>query len=57
MSIDRAKFRSPIKPGDRLDYVVEVIKLRKNLIVLDAKAYVGDTLATEAELKAMVVDK
>ncbi|PIF04035.1 MAG: 3-hydroxyacyl-[acyl-carrier-protein] dehydratase FabZ [Arcobacter sp.] len=57
MSIDRAKFRSPVRPGDKLEYKIEVIKLRKNLIVLDGKAYVGDTLVSEAELKAMVVDK
>jgi len=57
MSIDRAKFRNPVRPGDRLDYKIEIIKLRRNLIVLDGKAYVGDTLVSEAELKAMVVDK
>jgi len=57
MSIDRAKFRNPVKPGDRLEYRIEIIKLRKNLIVLDGKAYVGDILVAEAELKAMVVDK
>lgn len=57
MSIDRAKFRSPVRPGDRLEYRIEIIKLRKNLIVLDGKAYVDDTLVSEAELKAMVVDK
>ncbi len=57
MSIDKAKFRSPVKPGDKLEYRIKVIKLRKNLIVLDGKAYVDDTLVSEAELKAMVVDK
>jgi len=57
MSIDGAKFRSPVKPGDKLEYRIKVLKLRKNLIVLDGKAYVGDTLVSEAELKAMVVDK
>jgi len=57
MSIDGAKFRSPVKPGDRLEYRIKVLKLRKNLIVLDGKAYVDDTLVSEAELKAMVVDK
>lgn len=57
MSIDGAKFRSPVKPGDRLEYRIDVLKLRKNLIVLDAKAYVDDTLVSEAQLKAMVVDK
>jgi len=57
MSIDKAKFRTPVKPGDRLEYRIEVIKLRKNIIVLDGKAYVEDKLACEAELKAMVVDQ
>jgi len=57
MSIDGAKFRSPVKPGDKLEYRISVLKLRKNLIVLDGKAYVGDTLVSEAQLKAMVVDK
>ena len=57
MSIDGAKFRSPVKPGDRLEYRIKVLKLRKNLIVLEGKAYVDDALVSEAELKAMIVDK
>lgn len=57
MSIDNAKFRHPVKPGDVLEYKIEIIKLRKNLIVLDGKAYVDDKLVSEAELKAMVMDK
>jgi 3-hydroxyacyl-[acyl-carrier-protein] dehydratase len=57
MSIDRAKFRNPVKPGDKLEYRISVIKLRKNLIVLDGKAYIDGTLACEAELKAMIMDK
>ena len=57
MSIDGAKFRQPVKPGDKLEYRISVKKLRKTLIVLDGKAYVDDALVAEAELKAMVVDK
>ncbi|MBT3280836.1 MAG: 3-hydroxyacyl-ACP dehydratase FabZ [Campylobacteraceae bacterium] len=57
MSIDGAKFRSPVKPGDKLEYRISVKKLRKTLIVLDGKAYVDDNLVAEAELKAMIVDK
>lgn len=57
MSIDGAKFRSPVKPGDKLEYRIEVKKLRGTLIVLDGKAYVDDALVAEAELKAMIVDK
>ena len=57
MSIDGAKFRQPVKPGDKLEYRISVKKLRKTLIVLDGKAYVDDKLVAQAELKAMVVDK
>jgi 3-hydroxyacyl-[acyl-carrier-protein] dehydratase len=57
MSIDGAKFRQPVKPGDKLEYRISVKKLRKTLIVLEGKAYVDDKLVTEAELKAMIVDK
>ncbi|WP_419771129.1 MAG: 3-hydroxyacyl-ACP dehydratase FabZ [Candidatus Marinarcus sp.] len=57
MSIDKAKFRTPVKPGDKLVYKIEIMKLRGTLIVLNGKAYVDDKLVAEAELKAMVVDK
>lgn len=57
MSIDKAKFRSPVKPGDKLVYKIDILKLKGNLIVLDGKAYVDDKLVAQAELKAMVVDK
>ena len=57
MSIDRAKFRMPVTPGDKLVYNLEVLKHKGNIWVLDAKAYVDDKLVAEAELKAMVVDK
>jgi 3-hydroxyacyl-[acyl-carrier-protein] dehydratase len=57
MSIDKAKFRSPVKPGDQLVYKIEILKLKGTLIVLDGKAYVDDKLVAQAELKAMVVDK
>ncbi len=57
MSIDKAKFRSPVTPGDRLEYRISVIKQRGNIWVLKGEAYVDDTLVSEAELKAMIVDK
>ena len=57
MSIDKAKFRSPVTPGDRLDYKITVIKQRGAVWQLDAKAYVDDKLVAQAELKAMIVDK
>ncbi len=57
MSIDKAKFRSPVVPGDKLIYKLSVLKHKGNIWVLDGKAYVDDKLVAEAELKAMIVDK
>ena len=57
MSIDKAKFRKPVRPGDRLVYRVKTIKHRGKIWHLDAKAYVDEELVAEAELKAMIMDK
>lgn len=57
MSIDKAKFRSPVTPGDQLVYKIDVIKHKGAVWQLDAKAYVDDKLVAQAELKAMIVDK
>ncbi|HHD82239.1 MAG TPA: 3-hydroxyacyl-ACP dehydratase FabZ [Campylobacterales bacterium] len=57
MSIDKAKFRSPVTPGDQLIYKLTVLKQRGAVWQLDAKAFVDDKLVAEAELKAMIVDK
>lgn len=55
--IDKAKFRNPVKPSDRLDYEMRVVKNRGNMWIFEGKAFVGDQLVAEAELKAMIVDK
>ncbi len=57
MSIDKAKFRAPVKPGDKLEYHLRVIKQKGAIWMLDAKAYVDGKLVSQAELKAMIVDK
>ena len=57
MSIDKAKFRAPVRPGDQLVYKLTVIKQRGSIWQLDAKAYVDDKLVAQAELKAMIVEK
>jgi len=57
MSIDKAKFRAPVTPGDQIIYKIDVIKNKGAVWQLDAKAYVDDKLVAQAELKAMIVDK
>lgn len=57
MSIDKAKFRRPIKPGDTIVYKISVLKHRGKIWVLKGEAFVDDILVAEAELQAMIVDK
>ena len=57
MSIDKAKFRAPVTPGDQLIYKINVIRNKGAVWHLDAKAYVDDKIVAQAELKAMIVDK
>ena len=52
--IDKAKFRRPVLPGDRLEYRVNLIKSKLGIWKLDGKAYVDDKLVAQAEIKAMV---
>jgi 3-hydroxyacyl-[acyl-carrier-protein] dehydratase len=57
MSIDKAKFRIPVTPGDQLVYKINVMKQKGSVWQLEAKAYVDDKVVAQAELKAMIVDK
>ena len=59
MSIDNAKFIIPVRPGDKLEYRISVIKHRGRIWVLKGEAYINDgaTLAAQAELQAMIMDK
>ena len=57
MSIDSAKFRAPVVPGDQLRMEVEVTKNRARTGQCTGLAYVGDKLVCEAEVKFAVVDR
>jgi beta-hydroxyacyl-ACP dehydratase FabZ len=57
MSIDKAKFRKPVVPGDQVRLELEILKLRGNITSLKAEAKVGGAVVAEAELMAMIVDK
>ncbi|MFA5689182.1 MAG: 3-hydroxyacyl-ACP dehydratase FabZ [Kiritimatiellales bacterium] len=49
-AIDNARFRRPVVPGDQLRMEIEVLNAKPRLSKVRAKAYVGDTLVSEADL-------
>ena len=55
--IDKARFRKPVMPGDVLRMELELLAKRRGIYQFRGKAYVGDTLVAEAELKATFADK
>jgi beta-hydroxyacyl-ACP dehydratase FabZ len=57
MAIDKAKFRRVVKPGDQLRIEVEFITIKSKLARFQGKIFVGDELASEAELMCMIADK
>ena len=57
MAIDNARFRKPVKPGDTLRIEIETIFNKRGIWNVAGKTYVGDTLVTEAELKATLADR
>jgi beta-hydroxyacyl-ACP dehydratase FabZ len=57
MSIDKAKFRKPVVPGDQLRFEVEIVKQRANITGQKAQAKVDGAVVAEAELMAMIVDR
>lgn len=55
MSIDGVKYRQKVVPGDTLMFVLELEEpIRRGIVKMASKAYVGDTLTTEAHLMAMI---
>ncbi|MFC3225888.1 3-hydroxyacyl-ACP dehydratase FabZ [Marinibaculum pumilum] len=57
MTIDQARFRRPVIPGDQMFLHVEKVRNRGPVWKFAAKAKVGDTLVAEAEYAAMILDK
>lgn len=54
-SIESAKFRKPVVPGDKLELRVKKLQNKRTLYKFEGKAYVGDTLVTEAVISAMIM--
>jgi 3-hydroxyacyl-[acyl-carrier-protein] dehydratase len=57
MSVENARFRRPVFPGDRLDVHVFKQRNRGNVWKFEGRAMVGDTLMAEAVFAAMILDE
>jgi 3-hydroxyacyl-[acyl-carrier-protein] dehydratase len=57
MSIDCAKFRKPVIPGDVLELHIDVVQNRGSVWKLSAVAMVDGQKVSEAQLSAMIIDK
>ncbi len=57
MSIEEAKFRKPVTPGDAIHIHVTKIQNRKNVWKFSGEAKVGGVVHAEAVFSAMIMDK
>ena len=57
MSVDNARFRRPVFPGDRLDVYVAKQRHRGNVWRFEGQAKVGDNLMAEAVFAAMILNE
>lgn len=56
LKIDGVKFKRKVVPGDTLQFEIQLLEpIRRGVAVVEAKAFVGETLACEAVLMAQIV--
>ncbi len=55
MTIDKTRFRRLVRPGDKLEFHVRVIRGRGKVWKFWGESRVGDEIAAEAEYAAMIV--
>ncbi len=56
LSLDKVKLRRPVVPGDQLILESENIRVKARTGHVRCRAFVGDQVAAEAEIKFMLVD-
>lgn len=55
MSIDKAKFRKPVLPGDRVEFHMTKTNQRRTMSWYSGRAFVDGGLVCQAEIAAMLV--
>jgi 3-hydroxyacyl-[acyl-carrier-protein] dehydratase len=56
LTVDKAKFRKPVLPGDTIEYHMKQIRKRRTMWWFKGEAKVRGELVCEAEVGAMIVD-
>ena len=54
LTIDRARFRKPVVPGDQIRFEINIEQRRGTIWRVDGKAFVDDVLVCDAVLQAMI---
>jgi 3-hydroxyacyl-[acyl-carrier-protein] dehydratase len=57
LTIDKAKFRKPVRPGDTLEYHMRKIAQRKTMWWFHGEARVAGQIVAEGDLGAMLTDE
>ena len=57
MSLDNVKFRRPVKPGDQIQFELELVQARGRVRRMRGFARVEGEVVAEAEMAAMVVNR
>lgn len=57
MTVDNAKFRKPVLPGDTVEFHVRKIRNRSNIWKFSAEALVRGTKVAEATVSALIADE
>ena len=56
LTIDKAKFRKPVRPGDTIEYHMKRIARRKSMWWYRGEAKVAGQIVAEAQVGAMLSD-
>ena len=57
LSINNAKFRKPVVPGDQLVMELTMMTRKSKICQMQGKAYVDGALVAEAEMMASIIDR
>ena len=57
MSLDKVKFRRPVRPGDQIRFELEIVQMRGPVCKMTGVARVDGEVVAEAEMAAMVRDR